>query len=335
MSVGLVSKKYLIDCANAIRLMLNSEDTYTLSQMATAISLIDGTISGSITKSSNTDSGLITDTLLDAICDALRIKLNDDSLSFTPAQIADAILSITSGGGSSAPDIVSFSSGTDDQISALIDYAHDNPDFDLHDDAGWSIGDKRTIRISQFTVDDTTNNAENMDIAISSFDDYNNCGCVLQFDFVDSLNSGYRLSSTNSNYGGYGATLMYSSILPALVNALPEWLKNRLITFDVLASEGMGSSNIDTIQNNKLSIRSEVEIKGTHSYSKEGEGSQIPYYTNSANIPKGRGKGSSAARYWTRSPYGNVGYFVTIEYGGGSDYYSPTSKYGLSAFGCL
>ncbi len=105
MAQGLISKKYLIDMAEAIRVKLGSSDTYTPAQMANAISLITGEISGSITKSSNTDVGLITDTVLTGICDALRLKLDDSTLLLTPAQIADAILSIESGDVPVLPDL--------------------------------------------------------------------------------------------------------------------------------------------------------------------------------------------------------------------------------------
>lgn len=94
MAQGVISKKYLIDMANAIRVKLNSQSAYTPAQMAAAIESITGEISGTITKSTNTEQGLITDTVMTGICDALRTKLDDQTLRFTPGEIADGILSI-------------------------------------------------------------------------------------------------------------------------------------------------------------------------------------------------------------------------------------------------
>lgn len=96
MAVGLITKKYLEDIAEAIRVKLGNQNTYTPPQMASAISDITGLISGTITKSSNTDVGLITDAYLSDIADAIREKL-DVETGYTPDLMADAILSISGG----------------------------------------------------------------------------------------------------------------------------------------------------------------------------------------------------------------------------------------------
>lgn len=111
MAQGVISKKYLIDMAEAIRVKLNSQSAYTPTQMANAISQITGEISGTITKSTNTDTGLITDSIVTGICDALRLKLDDSTLLLTPSQIADAILSIQSGAGLPDFDVIGASTG--------------------------------------------------------------------------------------------------------------------------------------------------------------------------------------------------------------------------------
>lgn len=239
-------------------------------------------------------------------------------------------------------NIVSWADGTDDEIAAMIDAARAGT-IDLQTDGGWAVGDVRTIKISAFSAESTTSYAEqSIDIAISSFEDYNECGCIMQFDFctlltashTDSDYKGTRMNSSNTNSGGYGATEMYKTTLPALVEALPSWLKERLIEFSVLASAGSQSSTINTVTGNLLALRSEVEIFGKTTYSKSGEGSQIPYYTTSANRIKKRD--GAAGGWWERSPRGGTGtYFCSVTSDGSAYYGSASGTSGVAPFGCL
>ena len=325
MATGLISKKYLIDIANAIRVMLESESTYTPAQMATAIANIDGSITGTITKSSNADVGIITDTLLDDICDALRTQLGDNTLSFTPSQIADAILTISSGGGGSV-DIVSFSSGTDAQISAMIQAAH-NGDIDLQTDGGWAVGDTRTITLGSF-VDGkgTTHASQNVDIVITSFDDTYNCGCVLQFDFKTLINDPIRLHHTTSV--SWANTEMCTSTLPAIVNALPSYIKDNLITFTTPSYDGSGD-----VANNKLSLRAHTGIESI-------DGSTpIAYYSSDSRRIK-KTSNNSANRYWLRTWYTASSFYTVSSDGlfrtGGTLAVKVTNENTYVApFGCL
>lgn len=229
-------------------------------------------------------------------------------------------------------DIVSFEWGSDEQLGAMIDAAQEGT-IDLQQDAGWKIGDMRKIRISSFTAGGVTHAAQYIDIVIASFSDYNECGCVLQFDFREALATGQRMNPTNTNVGGYGASEMKTTTLPALAEALPVWLKNRLKTFDVLTSAGNNSATIETVSGNKLALRSEVEIFGTTTYSKAGEGSQIPYYA-SGNRVKTTGYSGSSGNWWERSPSGST-YFCCVTSGGIAGNYLATNTYGLAPFGCI
>ena len=232
--------------------------------------------------------------------------------------------------------IVPWSTGTDEEIAAMLDAAKAGT-IDLQTDGGWAVGDVRTIQISAFTGGgNVAHAAQSIDIAISSFADYNACGCVMQFDFKDELATGNRMNATDTNSGGYGASEMKTTTLPALVNALPTWLKDRLLEFSVLASAGSQSSIINTVTGNKLALRSEVEIFGTTTHSKAGEGSQIPYYTTSANRIKKRGHSGSASIWWERSPSGsNSANFCGVGSSGSANINGASSAYGVAPFGCI
>lgn len=333
MAQGVISKKYLIDIAEAIRVKLGSSDTYTPSEMATAISNITGG-SGTITKSMNTDTGLITDTLMDGICDALRVKLGTQD-TYAPSEIADAILTISGGGG---VEIVPWATGTDEQIVAMIQAAHDG-DIDLQTDGGWAVGDTRTISISAFTAGgNVAVAAQDIDIVITSFDDYMSCGNVLQFDFKDALAQKVRINSTASNTGGWGSSEMKTVTMPALVSALPSWLSENLIEFSVLSASGGGSSEtLVTVGGNKLALRSTNEVIGNTWWTIGGEGTQLSYYTTASNRVKKLGKNGSADYWYSRSPRHNLSVQWMAIKPDGSDVgnYSADTAEGVAPFGCL
>lgn len=276
---------------------------------------------------------IVTDTELISVANAIRAKGGTAANLIWPSGYIAAVNAIPTGG----VTIVDWATGTDAEIAAMIDAAH-NGDIDLQQDGGWSVGDVRTISISAFTGGGSVAHAaQNVDIAISSFGDYMSSGSVLQFDFVDSLLEAQRMHSTNSNTMGYGGTEMKTVTLPALVEAMPTWIKDRLIEFSVLAGSGGYGSTIQTITGNKLALRSEVEITGTHNNSLDGEGAMIPYYLTSSNRIKSGGTGAAYNNSWfTRSPrVQNTAAFLMINDSGVSSYPTNKSTIGLSPFGCL
>ena len=331
MAKVLVSEKYLHDIANAIRVKLDSQSTYTPAQMAAAIADITGSISGTITPSTDADKVLVTDSNLTAIANAIRAKL-DVATTYTPAQMADAILSIQASG----PTIVPWSSGTDEEVAAMIDAAHAGT-IDLQQDGGWAIGDIRTIRINAFTAGgNVAVSSQDIDIAISSFDDYMSCGCAMQFDFANAMTEWIRMNNEHTNVGGYGSSEMKITTLPALINALPLWLRERLIEFSCLASAGNNSSTIETITGNKLALRSEIEVLGTTIMSYSGEGSQLSYYTINENKTKRRGHNGNYNNWFLRSP--DKGYTTRYCYISGAGSINDTGAAStelLAPFGCL
>lgn len=331
MAKVLISEKYLYDIANAIRAKLDSQSSYTPAQMAAAIASIDGTISGSITPSTNTGKGVITDSNLTAIADAIRAKLDVETL-YTPAQMAAAILSIEAS--TPTPTIVSWASGSDADVAAMIDAAQAGT-IDLQQDGGWAVGDVRTITVGSYT--DSTGNtraAQQIDIVIVSFDEYMSCGNVLQFDFKDSLVNICGMNATSTNVGGYGSSAMKTVTLPAVANAMPDWIKTRLIEFSVLASAGNGSSTIDTVTGNKLALRSEIEAYGSVVNSVPGEGTHVGYYRNSGDRKKKLGHTGSNYDWWLRSPYSTQRFCRITSYGIPNND-AAQYGYGVAPFGCL
>ena len=229
-------------------------------------------------------------------------------------------------------EIVGFDWGTDEQVAAVLDAAKAGT-IDLQADAGWRVGDMRRIHIDAFTGGGGSSHAaQDVDIVISSFEDYNECGCVMQFDFVEALATGQRMNASNTTSGGYGASEMCTTTLPALVDALPEWLKTRLTTFDVVANGG--SSNVVTVADQKLALRSTMEIFGSKQNSQVEEGTQTQLYKLSYYRPKRKGYGGSTDYWWGRS-VGSGGFFCIVSGSGGTGSYSASGAYGVAPFGCI
>lgn len=325
-----VTVAQLTSVANAIRAKFG--DTATLEFPSDFTDkILNGTVASGgseITPQDPTAEYKVTDTEMTAIANAIRTRGGTALQLEFPADFVSAIGDISGGG---SVEIVPWSTGTDEQIVAMLQAAH-NGDIDLQTDGGWSVGDERTISISSF-VDGTgvTHAQQDQVIVISSFDDYMNCGCVMQFDFKQCLATTIKMNATSVNTGGYRGSLMYTDTLPALVNALPSWLKNNLIEFSCLAYTGNTStSQIETVTGNKLALRSYKEI---YQYADTVDGTYFSYYGVSDRKKKMRG--GSRAEWWLRTPYTNDTSFRAVSTNGGNETMSAGVADSLSPFGCL
>ena len=231
-------------------------------------------------------------------------------------------------------EIASWTWGTDAQIAAMLDAARAGT-IDLQTDALWRVGDLRMVSVGAFASPSVNHNARTVPLVISDFAEYEGCGSVLQFDFYETLTQKDRMNTTTSNVGGYGGSEMYLSTLPALAAALPTWLRTRLRTFSVKASEGNKSSAIETVSGNLLALRSEAEITGGNAYSFAGEGTRAALYRVGVNAKKLIcGNYADASDYWLRSPDSTTTRFCRITTQG-----TPTNNLantsGIAVFGCL
>ncbi len=235
--------------------------------------------------------------------------------------------------------MVNWSDGTDAQIARMIDAARAGT-IDLQTDGGWKIGDTRRIHIQEFDSPDeyhdylsVHHSEQDVDIVISSFEDYENCGCKMQFDFKQMLAEKDRVVSGSIVYdaNGYGESKVYKTVLPNLANAFPVWLRNRLRTFTV-------KSGTSDVENNKLALRSEYEVTGACNAGYYAEGTQTEYYKTQANWYK----------YQTIEEKGDKGYWYLRTAGknisGSACYIGPfgdvlagtaSNRNGISPFGCL
>ena len=234
--------------------------------------------------------------------------------------------------------MASFAYGTDAQIAAILDAAAAGT-IELQRDAGWKVGDQRVINVAAFTAGGSVAvPAQQIAIVITSFDEYMSCGNVLQFDFACSLSQPVRMNATAITQDGYGASEMKTVTLPALVEALPDWLKTRLKTFSVLAGSGgapVAQQTVETVSGNKLALRSATEIFGDGTLGVPGEGVALPYYTQTyLRLLPGGINSQSYANWWTRSP-NSASFFGTVNNSGNTNANNADGLWGLAPFGCL
>ena len=108
--------------------------------------------------------------------------------------------------------------------------------------------------------------------------------------------------------------MLQNTLLPTLPSDLQAVLKS----VNKKTSAGSQSSTINT-NSMKLFLFSEIEIFGSTTYSKAGEGSQYGYFATAANRIKYLSNGSGSAYWWwERSPLGSGSYGFCRVYGDGS-----------------
>lgn len=226
-------------------------------------------------------------------------------------------------------EIVSWGYGAAEKVSAMLTAAKQGV-IDLHTDAGWCVGDVRYVDLDAFSTPSGSAPAQRVPIVISSFREYEGCGNVMQLDFLHTITPSVRMNPTSTNVGGYGAIEMYTDTLPAMEAALPAWLRGHLCTFNVRSSAGNSSDEILTTPGNKLALRSEIEVFGTTTYSKPGEGVQEELYRRGGNEYRDK----HITYWWLRSPGSGSKNFVRGT-SGGTNVIGASTTSGVAPFMCV
>lgn len=155
-----------------------------------------------------------------------------------------------------------------------------------------------------------------IDIIGKNHDTYTSGGTApLTFQMHDLYATKYQMNSSATNSGGYDSTAMHTTHLPAIMNLMPAEVKTAIKQVNKKSSAGSQSSTIETIACN-LFLLSEVEIFGSTTHSKSGEGTQYAYYK--AGNSKIKNLSGSAVSWWERSPFGRDSAFFCCVYGGGA-----------------
>ena len=187
----------------------------------------------------------------------------------------------------------------------------------------WVVGNSKTMTINGTDYQ--------IDIIGKNHDTYTAGGTApLTFQLHDCYGTKYAMNSSNTNSGGWTSCAMRSTHLPAILALMPSEVQAGIKEVNKLTSAGSQSSTINTTAD-KLFLLSEIEIFGSTTCSKSGEGSQYAYY--SAGNSKVKNLSGSAYSWWERSPRGSSSTdFCSVGSNGNADANFASNSRGV-AFG--
>ena len=190
----------------------------------------------------------------------------------------------------------------------------------------WAVGDSKTMTINGTDYQ--------IDIIGKNHDTYTAGGTApLTFQLHDCYGTKYQMNSTSTNSGGYDSSAMHTTHLPAILALMPSEVQAGIKQVNKMASAGSQSATIETIAC-KLFLLSEIEIFGSKTYSKSGEGSQYAYY--SAGNSKVKNFSGSAMSWWERSPIGlNSTHFCRVDSRGSAGNYNADASIGVAFAFCF
>lgn len=255
--------------------------------------------------------------------------------------------------------IVTFASGTDEEIAKMIQ-AHYNNKINIAD--YWAVGDTRTVHLSAMgaTTVGESHRAQSVKFVIGGFnhDDLTTpikghtkaAVTLLQMDCLmneantsnpsangsNNTENGY-MSSRQSNEGGWD-TCARRGWCNTYFNALPTAWKSMVKEVNKKTSAGNISSTIITSQD-KIFLASEIEIFGSTTYSCSGEGAQYQFYKNATVNRYKNPRWTStyaSSMYFTRSPCkGNTTSFCIVNASGNANTRSANTAAGIPPCLCI
>lgn len=237
-----------------------------------------------------------------------------------------------------AVEIVPWSTGTDEQIAAMV-AAADAGEIVLSD--YWSAGDARTVQLSAMAAEyvSESHSAQSVEFVLTDPGHYtlaNGKPCNFVVLQKDCLNEYGYMNSSSTNSGGWEACARRTWCNNVYRNAIPSTLRGIFKQFKVRTADGSGSNAVESTD--YFSLFSEKEVFGSTTYangSAESQNTQLDYYKTSSNRIKGR-NGSTGSSWWNRSPVnGSVFPFCIVNRDGIAYGIGAGGSNGLAPFGCI
>ena len=195
---------------------------------------------------------------------------------------------------------------------------------------GFAVGDEKNITLS-------TDEALTLAIMGFSHDDKADGSgkAGITFGMKNLMASTRQMNSSNTNSGGFTGSAMYTWLTGTLLPALPSDLQAVLKSVNKKTSAGSQSSTINT-NAMKVFLFSEVEVFGTVTYSKSGEGTQYDYFKTNSKVKYLSNGSGSADFWWGRSPRASTSAgFCLVDSGGNASYASASSSRGVCFGFCV
>ena len=286
------------------------------------------------------------------IADAIRGK-NGSTGTYTPAQMANAIESLTTADSLPDADIMTFPDNstswtfaTDEKIDEILTAA-DAGEIDLALDLGWMVGDTRTVSLAamEATGVGESHVAQDVEVVLVNKGGYTTTdGKSVQFvwqlkDFLANGTSGEwgYMNSSSTNSGGWNGCARRTWCNSVFYNALPSYLKSHVKKVNVVTANG--SSTSTTTSEDWCFLPAEKEVFGSVSYANstaESSLSQWTWYATASNRVKHAGKNGSASIWWERSPRsGSSSGFCLVNSDGTANWNNASGYFGLAPCGCI
>ena len=184
----------------------------------------------------------------------------------------------------------------------------------------WVAGDSKTMTIDGVNYQ--------FDIVGKNHDTYTAGGIApLTFGLHDCYGTDYPINLIDTNDGGWNDSVLRTETIPAILEKMPENIRNGIRPVNKRTATSGSNSKIKTASD-KLFIFSEMEVNGSAEYSFSGEGKQYDYYK--AGNSKVKKVGGTASLWWLRSPNsGSSRSFCTVYTDGSIFYNSATDSYGV------
>lgn len=205
-----------------------------------------------------------------------------------------------------SPTIVSWNSGTDAEIIAMVQSA-DRGEINLSD--YWHVGDERTVHLDAMSATEVGESHVAQDVTLVLMNKggktlnvptaSGRIECSFIVGMKDSLKEKGYMNSTNTNVGGWTSCARRTWCNNTFKGAIPQTLLPIFKQFQNKTSAGNKSTTINTTDD-WFALQAEIEIFGSTTYSASGEGTQFTWYETTSNrIKKVDG---SANYWWGRSP---------------------------------
>ena len=264
----------------------------------------DGTSTNNVT-SPYTITGLINDTIYYAKVYTYNAKgrsTGSETISFEPTDFK----------------IVSFASGTDTEITKMIE-AHYKGIINISD--YWAVGDTRDISLNGTSYAFAIMDFDNHDL-VTSINGISKAAVTIGM--VNCYNTAYAMHSSNDNTVSWENCSMRTT-MGTMKSYLPTDIQNIIKQVKIKTnSGGTDDPSLSIIETyDYCFLPSYVELSGNTSTPYVSEGTQFDYYKTSSNLIKTRN--GSDTTWWIRTPYaGDSKYYYYIDATGAYHRYGGT-----------
>lgn len=242
----------------------------------------------------------------------------------------------------SGPKIVSWATGTDEEVAAMIQAAHDG-DIKLAD--YWKVGDTRTVSLSAGKNSaGTAIPAQSVELVLvhkpTSTSYYGGGEFIINQKNCLTVDNYMNSSSTNSgSFNGSAMASFLNNTSTGYLAMLPAWLRNVLLNAKVITAQTYNGTTNQT-STHKVFLPAAKEIFGGTA-SSAGSGTSYSNLTEFNALEQWEWFKTSANRikqingsnnyWWERSPYYNASNIFCSVHSSGSAYkYSANGSHGVA-----